>query len=227
MTPLSGAFTKPIASRVLGHLLKEKRIRVVTDFSIGSLDNEQHKIVSWDQKEVDYDLLVTVPTNMGDPAMERSGLGDELNFVATDHHTLQSKQHENIFVVGDATDLPTSKAGSVAHFEGEFLTENILHYAKGEPLESDFDGHANCFIQSGHSKAVLLDFNYDLEPVEGTYPLPVLGPFSLLRETRPNHWGKLGFKWIYWNALLKGLPLPGIGRTSLRSKRERAWRKGQ
>lgn len=124
---------------------------------------------------------------------------------------LQSKQHQNIFVVGDATDLPTSKAGSVAHFEGEVLTENILHYAKGEPLEPEFDGHANCFIESGHGKAVLLDFNYDLEPVEGTHPLPVLGPFSLLRETRLNHWGKLAFKWIYWNALLKGLPLPGIG----------------
>jgi len=211
VTPLSGAFTKPIASRVLGHLLEGKRVGVVTDFSIGSLNNEQHKIVSWDEKEVDYDLLVTVPTNMGDPLMERSGLGDELNFVATNQHTLQSKQHENIFVIGDATDLPTSKAGSVAHFEGEILTENVLHYAKSEPLESDFDGHANCFIESGHGKAVLLDFNYDLEPVEGTYPLPVLGPFSLLRETRPNHWGKLGFKWMYWNVLLKGLPLPGIG----------------
>ena len=201
-------------------MLEDKRIRVITDFSIGSLDNDQHKIVSWDQQEVDYDLLVTVPTNMGDPAMERSGLGDELNFVATDHHTLRSKQHENIFVIGDATDLPTSKAGSVAHFEGEVLTENILHYAKGEPLESDFDGHANCFIESGHGKAVLLDFNYDLEPVEGTYPLPVLGPFSLLRETRPNHWGKLGFKWIYWNALLKGLPLPGIGHRMSRAGKQ-------
>jgi sulfide:quinone oxidoreductase len=220
VTPLSGAFTKPITSRVLGHLLEEKRIRVVTDFSIGSLDNEQHKIVSWDQKEVDYDLLVTVPTNMGDPAMERSGLGDELNFVATDQHTLQSKEHENIFVIGDATDLPISKAGSVAHFEGEVLTENILHYAKGELLESDFDGHANCFIESGHGKAVLLDFNYDLEPVEGTYPLPVFGPFSLLRETRANHWGKLGFKWLYWNALLKGLPLPGIGHLMSRAGKQ-------
>jgi sulfide:quinone oxidoreductase len=211
VTPLSGAFTKPIASRVLGHLLEEKRVNVVTDFNIGSVDNERHRIRSWDEKEVDYDLLVTVPTNMGDAAMQRSGLGDELNFVATDYHTLQSKQHQNIFVVGDATDLATSKAGSVAHFEGEVLTENILHYAKGEPLEAQFDGHANCFIESGHGKGVLLDFNYDLEPVEGTYPLPVFGPFSLLRETRMNHWGKLAFKWIYWNALLKGLPLPGIG----------------
>ncbi len=219
VTPLSAAFTKPIASRVLGHLLKEKRIRVVTDFSIGRVDNEQHKIISWDEKEVGYDLLATVPTNMGDAAMERSGLGDELNFVATDRHTLQSRQHKNVFVIGDATDLPTSKAGSVAHFESEVLTENILHYIKGEPLGAGFDGHANCFIESGYGKGVLLDFNYDLEPVEGTYPFPIFGPFSLLRETGMNHWGKLAFKWIYWNALLKALPLPAIsGRMSRAGK---------
>ncbi len=91
VTPLSGAFTKPIASKVLAHLLEEKRIKVVTDFNVARIDNKQHKIVSWDEKEVGYDLLVTVPTNMGDPAIERSGLGDELNLVPTNRHTLQAK----------------------------------------------------------------------------------------------------------------------------------------
>ena len=211
VTPLDGAFTKPIASKVLGHLLAKKRINVVTDFNTARVDNEQHKIVSWDEKEVAYDLLVTVPTNMGDAAIERSGLGDELNFVATDRRTLQSKQHQNIFVLGDATDLPSSKAGSVAHFQSEGLSENILHYINGEPLEPQFDGHANCFIESGYGKAFLLDFNYDVQPVPGKYPLPFIGPFTLLRETRLNHLGKMAFKWIYWNLLLKSVPMPGIG----------------
>jgi sulfide:quinone oxidoreductase len=211
VTPLDGAFTKPIASRVLAHLLEKKRINVVTDFNIARVDNEQHKIVSWDEKEVTYDLLVTVPTNMGDAAIERSGLGDELNFVATDRRTLQSKQHQNIFVLGDATDLPSSKAGSVAHFQSEGLSENILHYIKGEPLEPQFDGHANCFIESGYGKAFLLDFNYDVQPVPGKYPLPFIGPFTLLRETRLNHFGKMAFKWIYWNLLLKSVPMLGVG----------------
>jgi sulfide:quinone oxidoreductase len=211
VTPLSGAFTKPIASKVLAHLLEEKGIKVITDFNVARIDNERHKIVSWDEKEVDYDLLVTVPTNMGDPAIERSGLGDELNLVPTNRNTLQSKQHQNIFVIGDATDLPSSKAGSVAHFESEVLAENIVHYIKGEPLDSQFDGHANCFIESGYHKAFLLDFNYDLQPVPGKYPLPFIGPFSLLRETHMNDLGKLAFKWIYWNLLLKGVPMPGVG----------------
>jgi len=211
VTPLPGAFTKPICSKVLGYMLEEKRIRVVTDFNIGRVDNDKHKIISWDEKEVPYDLLVTVPTNMGDAAIERSGLGDELNFIPTEPNTLQSKAHKNIFVIGDATDVPASKAGSVAHFEAEVLTKNILHFINGEALERDFDGHANCFIESGYGKAFLLDFNYNLQPVQGTYPLPAIGPFSLLKESRINHWGKLSFRWIYWNVLLKALPMPGIG----------------
>jgi sulfide:quinone oxidoreductase len=75
-----------------------------------------------------------------------------------------------------------------------------------------FDGHANCFVESGAGKAMLIDFNYDTEPLPGKYPLPGVGPFSLLKETELNHWGKLMFRWIYWNALLPGreLPLPAL-----------------
>ncbi len=220
VTPLPGAFTKPICSQVLGYMLKEKRISVVTDFNVARVDNENQKLVSWDGKEVEYDLLVTIPTNMGDAVIERSGLGDELNFVPTDPRTLQSKAHENIFVIGDATDVPASKAGSVAHFEAEVLTKNILHYVHGEPLERDFDGHANCFIESGHGKAFLLDFNYDIQPVQGTFPLPGLGPFSLLKESRINHLGKLAFRWIYWNMLLKAVPLPGVSHRMSRAGKQ-------
>lgn len=211
VTPLSGAFTKPVASKILTRLLKEKQIEVIKDFCIGNVDNDSHKIVSWDEREVAYDLLVTVPTNMGDPMVERSNLGDELNFIPTDKHTLQSKAHENIFVIGDATDAPTSKAGSVAHFEAEVLIENILAFMQGEDLPEQFDGHANCFIESGNGKGFLLDFNYELEPVPGKFPLPGIGPMSLMGESRLNHLGKLAFRWVYWNMLLPGHPIPMVG----------------
>ena len=220
VTPLSGAFTKPIASKILSRLLDEKRINVVTDFNIGSVDNDRHRIVSWDDREVDYDLLVTVPTNMGAQMIEASGLGDELNHVPTDKHTLQAKGHDNIFVIGDATDVPTSKAGSVAHFEAEVLTENLLSRIQGRPLEARFDGHANCFIESGNGKGFLLDFNYNLEPVPGRFPFPGIGPMSLLGESRLNHWGKLAFRWVYWNILLPTHPIPFVShRMSLSGKR--------
>jgi sulfide:quinone oxidoreductase len=195
---------------VLGHLLVDKSISLVPDFNIERNDPDAKQLIAYDGKKVDYDLLVTVPTNKGDELIARSGLGDDLNFVPTDPHTLQAKAHENIFVIGDATDLPSSKAGSVAHFQSEVLTVNILRFIKGESLRPDFDGHANCFIESGFGKAFLIDFNYDLEPVQGSFPLPGVGPFALLKESRLNHLGKLAFKWIYWHLLLQGRSLPGI-----------------
>ncbi len=210
VTPLSGAFTKKKSSKILGHMLEEKNINLVTDFDIERVDSKANQMVSYGDKKIDYDLLVTVPTNMGDEMIARSGLGDELNFVPTDKHTLQSKSHENIFVIGDATDLPSSKAGSVAHFQAECLTGNLLKFIRNQNLENGFDGHANCFIESGFNRGILIDFNYEVEPVEGSFPFPVIGPFRLLKETRLNHLGKLAFKWIYWNILLKGHPIPGI-----------------
>lgn len=209
-TPLPGAFTKPRASKELGGLLAKKNIKLEAEFAIGRVEPEQKQIVSWDERAIPYDLLVTIPTNMGAAFVERSGLGDELNFIPTDKQTLRSKKHDNIFVIGDATDLPSSKAGSVAHFQAEILTENLLAAIAGRPLEAQFDGHANCFVETGHGKALLIDFNYDVEPLPGVFPLPGLGPMQLLRETRLNHWGKLMFKWIYWNMLLKARPLPFI-----------------
>ena len=210
VTPLPGAFTKQNCSNVLGYLMEEKKIKIVSDFDVEKVDYENNTLQSYDDIKVDFDLLVTIPTNMGDEVIERSGLGDDLRFVPTHKHTLQSKAKENIFVLGDATDLPSSKAGSVAHFQAETLEKNIMNFIKGKELLPEFDGHANCFIESGHGKAFLIDFNYDVEPVQGTFPLPVVGPFSLLKETRINHMGKLAFRHIYWHMLLKGLPMPGI-----------------
>lgn len=210
VTPMSGAFTKPRASQKLTYLLEEKGIDIVSDFYIESFDNEANKIIDYGGAEVAYDLLVTVPLNKGSEVIARSGLGDELNYIATNKNTLQTEAFDNIFAIGDATNLPASKAGSVAHFEAEVLTENILRYIKGEPLKAEFDGHANCFIETGHGKALLIDFNYDQEPVEGTFPLPGIGPLQLLKESPLNHWGKLAFRWIYWNVLMKGLPIPFV-----------------
>lgn len=210
VTPLSGAFTKPKSTAALEHLLHEKNIFIESDFAIAEVNNETKTIVDYGGKEIPFDLLVTVPTNKGDELMERSGLGDELNYVPTHKGTLRSKNFANVFVIGDATDVPASKAGSVAHFEAEILTENILHFVNDEPLTATFDGHANCFIETGNSKALLIDFNYTTEPVEGTFPFAGIGPLQLLKESRMNHWGKLAFRWIYWNVLLKGIAIPFV-----------------
>lgn len=210
VTPMEGAFTKPKATKALDYLLEEKGIHIIGDFAIEHVDSDNQKIVDYAGKEVEYDLLVTVPPNFGDAMAERSGIGDEMNFIPTHKATLQSKVKENIFSLGDATNLPASKAGSVAHFEAEILTENILLFIEGQPLKESFDGHANCFIETGNKKALLIDFNYTQEPVEGVFPLPGVGPLSLLKESRVNHLGKMAFRWVYWHMLLKGRPIPFV-----------------
>jgi sulfide:quinone oxidoreductase len=220
VTPLDNAFTKPAAAQALSHLLREKGIELVTEFSAGRVDGTAGVLTSWDEREIPFDLLVTVPLHAGAEFVSRSpGLGDDLGFVLTDPNTLQAKAAPNIFAIGDATNVPASKAGSVAHFEAEVLTENIRRWLAGEPLDPAFDGHANCFIETGHRKALLIDFNYAVEPLPGRFPLPVIGPMRLLRESRLNHLGKLAFKWVYWHVLLAGRDIPGVGaRMPMRGK---------
>ena len=211
-TPLDGCFTKPVASEHLTYLLAEKEIELVTEFSAGEVDGVGGTLSSYDGREIPFDLLVTVPLHGGPAYVERSpGLGDALGFVPTDPHTLQSISAPNVFVIGDATDIPASKAGSVAHFEGELLERNVLHVLSDEPLEATFDGHTNCFVETGFHKALLIDFNYDTEPLPGHFPSAFGLP--LLRESRLNHLGKLAFQWVYWHALLPGREIPGIGPT--------------
>lgn len=218
-TPLSGAFTKPIAAQYLGDILDQKGINVVPDFLIERVDPDAKKIVAYDEQELSYDLLISVPLNMGDEVVGRSGLGDELNFIPVDPHTLVSPKFPNLFVLGDAAAIPASKAGSVAHFAVECFADNFLRYVDGLELLPTFDGHANCFIESGFGKGLLIDFNYETEPLPGRYPLPGVGPFTLLEESEANHWGKLMFRWMYWNLLLKGQELPLPARMSMAGKR--------
>lgn len=207
-TPLEGAFTKPRASQALGGMLAQRNIEVLGDFSLSEVDGDKRTLKAYDGRETGYDLLVTIPLHGGSEVIHKSGMGDAGGWLPTDKHTLQSKSFPNVFAIGDATDLPSSKAGAVAHFQSEVLIENVLRFIDGKPLEPSFDGHANCFIETGYGKAMLIDFNYDTEPLPGRFPLPGVGPFTLLEESSVNHWGKLAFKWLYWNVLLEGKELP-------------------
>lgn len=220
VTPLDGAFTKPVASRELATALTDRQIALETDFAIESIDNETAELVSFDGRRIGFDLLVTVPLNMGADWVARSGMGDELNLVPCDQHTMASLEYPDVYVLGDGGTLQTSKAGSVAHFSADVFVENFVAEHQGRPATHGFDGHANCFIESGDGKGMLLDFNYETEPFTGTFPLPVIGPMKLLKETRLNHLGKLAFRWIYWNMLLPGRHIPMIPtKMSLAGKR--------
>lgn len=215
VTPLTGAFTKPIASKKLGSLLERKQIYVSTNFNIWRVDNENRKIISWDNREIPFDVLITVPTNMGDEVFARSGMGDELNFIPTDKYTLRARNYENIFVIGDATSLPSHKIGSVVHFEANVLFRNLQDIIDDHEPSASYDGRTNCFIDTGYGKSVFIDFNYEKEPGTGKFPLPGVGPFSLLEETKMNHYGKIMYRWMYWYSMLRGKDLPAESQFSL------------
>jgi sulfide:quinone oxidoreductase len=223
VTSLDAAFTKPIAAEHLAGLLRQKDIELVSDFATGAVDGTAGRLVSYDDREVPFDLLVTIPLHGGAAFVDRSpGLGDDLGFVPTDPRTLQSNAAPNVFAIGDATNVPTSKAGSVTHFEAEVLTENVRRHLAGQPLQEGFDGHANCFVETGFHKALLIDFNYEVEPLPGRYP-SALGPLPLLKESRLNHMAKLAFQSIYWHMLLPGREVPGISsRMQMRGKQAAA-----
>ncbi|HEU5215736.1 MAG TPA: FAD/NAD(P)-binding oxidoreductase [Gaiellaceae bacterium] len=213
VTPLDGCFTKPVASEHLTYLLAEKAIELEVEFAAGAVDGAGGRLVSYDDREIPFDLLVAVPLHGGQAYVDRSdGLGDALGFVPTDSATLQARAADNVFAIGDATDLRASKAGSVAHFEGEILSENLEAFLRGRPLPARFDGHANCFVETGDRRALLIDFNDEIEPVPGRFPTAA-GPLPLLRESRLNHLGKLGFQWLYWHVLLPGHRIPLVGPT--------------
>jgi len=212
VTSLDAAFTKATCNRELSGLLEQKHIQVVTEFSTAEVDGKGGRLVSYDDRRVDFDLAVVVPLHGGADFVTRSeGLGDPLGFVRVDQSTLQSKARANVFAIGDAADVRASKAGSVAHFEGDVVVRNVVKFLEGRTPDSAFDGHTNCFIETGFGKAILIDFNDALEPVPGHFPGPVGLP--LLKESRANHLGKLAFEQLYWHVILPGRDIPFVGAT--------------
>jgi sulfide:quinone oxidoreductase len=191
VTPLPGAFTKPIASARLGGMLEERKIALEPDFVVERIDADRKTLVSYDEREVPFDLLVTVPLNMGADYVARSGLGDELNYVPVDKHTFLSKAHDNVFAIGDATNLPISKSGSTAHFEAPVVASRIASLVKGTAPKANYGGRVMCFLETGGGKGTALRFDYEHPPV----------------PPRPNrfwHLAKWMFNRLYWETVPQG-----------------------
>ena len=208
VSPLDSIFTKPIAARTFGSDAEQKGIKFTGTFDIAKVNADEKTIESHKGDKIGYDLLVAIPPNFGAQFIEDSGIGDPMCFVETDNFTLKAKNYDNMYVIGDATNVPASKAGAVAHYESDTVVDNLILEINGREPKPTFDGHATCFICSGYEKALLIDFNYEVEPLPGKFPFPGLGPFELLGDTNFNYYGKMLFKWVYWNLMLKGLELP-------------------
>jgi sulfide:quinone oxidoreductase len=208
VTPIDNIFTKPVAAKALRAFADKKNVKVTPYFDLAKVNANEKTIESHKGEKVGYDLLVAIPPNFGAQAITDSGMGDPMGYMQVDNHTLKAENQDRVYVLGDATSVPTSKAGSVAHYMSYTVVENLVREIDGHEALPSFDGHATCFLASGYEKAILLDFNYEVEPLPGKFPFPGMGPFSLLEDTFGNYWGKMMFKWVYWNLMMKGLDLP-------------------
>lgn len=189
--PINGAHSiEPCSVWARGEFEK-RNIHLETFFNMERVDPVAREIHSLEGISYAYDLLVAVPPHVGDPVGRASGLTNTSSFLVTDRHTLMAAGHENIFVIGDATNLPLSKAGSVAHFQAEALGENLINLLTGGSMAHLYNGKTFCFVEAGLHTASYLIFDYDHPP-------------KMSPPTRATHWFKLAYNRIHW-LNLKGI----------------------
>jgi sulfide:quinone oxidoreductase len=158
-----------------------------TLFNIKEVDATNKILHSEEGTEYQYDLLIVIPQHRGMEVVENNKLGSG-GWIPTDRYSLKMNGHDNVYVVGDTTNLPVSKTGSAAHFQAETIAENIASIVKvGEPVR-DYDGKVYCFIEAGHDRATYAMFNY-------------LNPPDLKPPSKPMHWFKLSYNQMYWTSV--------------------------
>ena len=193
-SPIGRAFTIESVSDMATPILEEKGIELHTFFNVEAIDPERRVVQSLEGEELAYDLLILVPPHRGAQLVIDSGLAPPSGWLPTDHHTLEVRGQERMYAIGDATDLPLSKAGSTAHFEAPIVVERIVAAVEGrEPdaVAGSYTGKVMCFFEVGDGKGTLLQFDYDHPP----------------KPPKPNrlwHLGKVVFNKTYWHTVPKG-----------------------
>jgi sulfide:quinone oxidoreductase len=194
-SPIGRAFTIESVSEMATPIFEAKGIEVHTFFNVEAIDPERKVVQSLEGEELPYDLLILVPPHKGQQFLMDSGLAPAPGgWLPTDRATLQVGGRPNVFALGDATDLPLSKAGSTAHFEAPIVTERIVAAIQGREVDhkhGDYLGKVMCFFEIGDGKGTLLQFDYQHPP----------------RPPKPNqlwHLGKIVFNKTYWHTVPKG-----------------------
>lgn len=191
LSPLPRPFPHEAVAKELIKLMEEKRIYFHPMFNIEYIDPEKKTVYSLEGESFKFDMLVMVPPHRGSEVIEKSELGVEGGWIPVDKHTLQYKNYSEVYAIGDATNLPISKAGSVAHFEAKIVAERISSEIKGYGAKAIYDGKVICFIESGFRKAGYIKFNYENPPKE-----PSFNYFWYI--------GKMMINKFYWSLVLKG-----------------------
>ena len=194
-SPIGRAFTIESVSDMATPILESKGIELHTFFNVEAIDPVNKKVISLEGEELPYDLLILVPPHKGQQFLMDSGLAPAPGgWLPTDRHTLLVGGRTNVYALGDATDLPLSKAGSTAHFEAPVVAERIVAAIEGRaPVgkHADYQGKVMCFFEIGDGKGTLLQFDYDHPPKPPT-------------PNRLWHLGKLAFNKAYWMTVPRG-----------------------
>jgi sulfide:quinone oxidoreductase len=188
--PINGVFTIAAVEPMLAKLLEERKIPYHVFFNTESIDPEKRVVTSMEGDKLEYDLLVMTPPHRGAQVVQDSGLGDNGGWLPTDKTTLKAKGYDDIYAVGDCTDLPVSKSGSAAHFQSKVVAESIASEIYGETNSITYDGHVECFLETGYGKGITLNFNYSHPPKPGN-------------PNRIAHWEKELFNRLYWSTVPK------------------------
>jgi sulfide:quinone oxidoreductase len=192
LSPLNRAFTNEETSKLVQPILAERDIELTGFFNVESVDPISKTVTSMEGETVGYDLLVLVPPHRGQKVIEVSNLGDERGWVPVDRNTLKHTAFDDIWAIGDATSIPISKSGSVAHYEANVAAAEIAAVVKGDaPPLHVYDGKVMCFLETGHGRATTISFDYSHPP---TSPTPA----------RRWHWAKALFNKTYWHTVPLG-----------------------
>jgi sulfide:quinone oxidoreductase len=195
--PLPRVFTIQNVSDVTAKLLEERGVKTSLMFNVESIDTEKREIKSVEGETLKYDLAIVIPPHKGAEVIEKSGIGDEEGWIPTDKYTLNIKGHDDAYAIGDATNIPTSKAGSVADFEASVVVSRIVDDLQGVKPNKVYDGRTICFLVTGIGEGTMLVFDYN------NMPNPSPPSFAC-------YWTKLAYNKLYWSMTVKSV-LPGIG----------------
>lgn len=191
LSPLGRPFPLETVSPMVQEIFERKGIKWGTFFNVERVDPDKKVVHSIEGEEFPFDLLILIPPHHGAPFLKESGLTDAGGWIPTDKHTLEVKGHEGtIWAIGDATDLPISKAGAAAHYEAKVLGENIASLVHGRQPTERYDGKVVCFCDAGFHKGIGMRFDYEHPP----HPPPL---------SRRWYLGKILVNKLYWQIIPK------------------------
>ncbi|HUK79699.1 MAG TPA: FAD/NAD(P)-binding oxidoreductase [Nitrososphaerales archaeon] len=188
LTPYPRPYPAEKISRVVEPMFHDRGIEVSVFFNVDAVDPKEHKIYSLEGETSDYDLLIAVPPHHGADVVINSGLGDQDGYVPTNRGTMQVVGQEGVYCIGDATNIPVSKSGVVAHLQSVVVAHNIVAEIEKSHDLVEYNGRINCPMEVGRHKAIFVSATYASPPVDQT-------------PSTVKYYMKRSFAMIYWRAL--------------------------